>query len=324
MRAAYLEALRLWSAEEKVEARRALSKLEGPVDAAGVPKIWRRLINMERVTAILTAKDNPASLMAVAFFHRDMFSWYLARRQMELARHSWQMVAMMARIAASRDSWDGADDFSECILLDVASHLAQTGQMRPAREVLMIAVKLAPKSAPALLGLGALYERSGVLQEAFDEFETLNKANPDHQEGRLRLAVNGSRLGKDKDAEELFRSLLSPSTSTWIRAVSYQEYGRLLLRKDRIKEAEELLGAAMLQLPKNQRLPILMAHALDRGQRPRGATAVIEDLDERGLRDTTSPRYRYSQWPDLDRERVRITLEESEEMGLAALRKALS
>jgi predicted Zn-dependent protease len=98
----------------------------------------------------------------------------------------------------------------------------------------------------------------------------------------------------------------------------------LLLRKDRVKEAEELLGAAMLLLPKNQRLPILMAHALDRDQRPRGATAVIEELDQRGLRDNTSPRYRYSQWPDLDRERVRITLEESEEMGLAALLKALS
>ena len=323
MRAAYLKALRLWSAGENVEARRALAELEGPVEAVVEPKLWRRLINMERVTAILTAKDHPASLMGVAFFHRDMFSWYLARREMELARHSWQMAAMMARIAASRDSWDGADEFSECILLDLASHLAQTGQMRPAREVLMIAVKLAPKSAPALLGLGAIYERSGVLQEAFDEFETLNKINPEHQEGRLRLAVNSGRLGRDKDAEELFRSLLSPSTSTWIRTVSYQELGRLLLRKDRVKEAEELLGSAMLLLPKNQRLPILMAHALDQGQRPRGATAVIEELDARGLRQNTSPRYRYSQWPDLDGERVRMTLEESEEVGLVALRKAL-
>ena len=261
--------------------------------------------------------------MGVAFLHRDMFSWYVARREMELARHSWQMVAMIARISASRDAWDGADEFSECVLLDIVSHLARTGQMRPAREVLNIAVRLAPKSEAALLGLGALYERSGLLQEASDEFKTLNKVNPDNQEGRLRLAVNRARLGGDKEAEELFRSLLSPSTSTWIRTLSYQEFGRLLLRKNRVKEAEELLGAGMLQLPNNQRLPIMMAHALDQGQRTRGATAVIEELDERGLRQTTSPRYRYSKWPDLDGERVRLTLEESEELGLAALREAL-
>jgi hypothetical protein len=109
----------------------------------------------------------------------------------------------------------------------------------------------------------------------------------------------------------------------WIRAVSYQELGRLLLRNDRGREAEELVGAGMLQIPENQHLPILMAHALDQGQRPRAATAVIEELEARGLRHTTSPRYRYSQWPDLDRERVRLTLEDAEAAGLAALREAL-
>ena len=323
MRVAYVEALRLWSAGEDVAARRGLAELERPIEAAGLPRLWRRLINLERATAVSIGSNDPASLMGVAFLHRDMFSWYLARREMELARHSWQMVAMVARISSSRDSWDGADEFSECVLLDLATHLARTGQMGPAREVLGIAVQVAPDSVPALLGLGAFYERSGLLREAVEEFKTLNKISPDHQEGRLRLAVNRARLGADKEAEELFRSLLSPSSLMWIRAVSYQELGRLLLRNDRGKEAEELVGAGMLQIPENQHLPILMAHALDQGQRPRAATAVIEELDARGLRHTTSPRYRYSQWPDLDRERVRLTLEDAEAAGVAALREVL-
>jgi tetratricopeptide (TPR) repeat protein len=323
MRDAYLEALRLWSAGEKVAARRRMAELERPIEAAGLPRLWRQLINLERATAVLITRDDPAGLMGVAFLHRDMFSWYVARREMELARHSWQMVSAVARMSRSRSSWDGADEFSECVLLDLATHLARTGLMRPAREVLDIAVQVAPDSATALLGLGALYERSGLLREAVEEFKTLNQIRPDHQEGRLRLAVNRSRLGADKEAEELFRSLLSPSSPKWIRAVAFQELGRLLLRNGRGKEAEELVGAGMLQIPDNQHLPILMAHALDQGQRPRAATAVIEELDARGLRHTTSPRYRYSQWPDLDRERVQLTLEDAEAAGLAALREAL-
>jgi hypothetical protein len=79
----------------------------------------------------------------------------------------------------------------------------------------------------------------------------------------------------------------------------------------------------MAEIPGNQRLRILLAHALDQAHMPREATAEIEQLGALGAQQTTSPRYRYSMWPDIDADRVRSTLIAAEEQGVAALREAL-
>lgn len=323
MRTAYIEALRLWSEGDALAAKRNLAELERPVEVAASGRRWRQLFAIERITTLSLAKSHPPSLMAVAFLHRDMYRWYLSRRETKLAQHSWQMAAMMARMAPSIRGWDPPDGFTECMLLDLARHLAQTGQLQHAREVLQFAVEEVPNSAAAMLGLGALYERTGYPAEAVEELKQLVKVHPDNYEGRLRLALNRERTGGDSAAEELLRGLLTPSSPQWIRTVAYQELGRLLVDQGRVGEADLLLREAMADNPGNQRLRILLAHALDRAQKPREATAEIELLGARGARQTTSPRYRYSMWPDIDADRVRSILIAAEEEGVAALRKAL-
>jgi tetratricopeptide (TPR) repeat protein len=323
MRAAYVEALRLWSEGDALTAKRHLAELERPVEAAASGRRWRQLFAIERITTLQLAKSHPPSLMGVAFLHRDMYRWYLSRMETKLAQHSWQMATMMARMAPSIRGWDPPEGFTECMLLDLARHLAQTGQLQHAREVLQIAVEEVPTSAAAMLGLGALYERTGYPAEALEELKKLIKAHPDNYEGRLRLAVNRERLGADGAAEELFRGLLTPSSPRWIRTVAYQELGRLLVDQGRVGEADLLLREAMAEIPENQRLIILLAHALDQGQKPREATAEIEQLGALGAQQTTSPRYRYSMWPDIDADRVRSTLIAAEDEGVAALREAL-
>jgi tetratricopeptide (TPR) repeat protein len=323
MRAAYVETLRLWSEGDALAAKRNLAALERPVEAAASGRRWRQLFAIERITTLSLAKSKPPSLMGVAFLHRDMYRWYLSRSETKLAQHSWQMAVMMARMAPSIRGWDPPDGFTECMLLDLARHLAQTGQLQHAREVLQIAVEEVPTSAAAMLGLGALYERTGYPQEALEELKQLVKAYPDNYEGRLRLAVNRERLGAESAAEELLRGLLTPSSPQWIRTVAYQELGRLLVDQGRVEEADLLLREAMAEIPGNQRLRILLAHALDQAHRPREATAEIERLGALGAQQTTSPRYRYSMWPDIDAERVRSTLIAAEEQGVAALREAL-
>jgi tetratricopeptide (TPR) repeat protein len=323
MRAAYVEALRLWSEGDGLAAKRNLAELERPVDAAASGRRWRQLFAIERITTLSLAKVKPPSLMGVAFLHRDMYRWYLSRRETKLAQHSWQMAVMMARMAPSIRGWDPPDGFTECMLLDLARHLAQTGQLQHAREVLQIAVEEVPTSAAAMLGLGALYERTGYPQEALEELKQLVKAYPDNYEGRLRLAVNRERLGAESAAEELLRGLLIASSPQWIRTVAYQELGRLLVDQGRVEEADLLLREAMAEIPGNQRLRILLAHALDQAHMPREATAEIEQLGALGAQQTTSPRYRYSMWPDIDADRVRSTLIAAEEQGVAALREAL-
>ena len=323
MRAAYIDALRMWSEGEAVAARRRLAEIEHPLESTASARSWRRLITVERLTALTLAKSHPASLMAVALLHRDMYSWYQARREPQLARHSWQMAAMMARIAPTIDGWEPAGRFGECMLLDLASRLIGSGHRHPVRQLLEAAVKIAPGSAPVLLGLGALYERTGFPDEAVDELTRLYKKHPGILEGRLRLAVNRARIGEDKAAEELLRGLLAPSSPLWIRTLAYQELGRLLIDKGRIDEAEVQLREGVARIPGNQRLQMQLAHTLDQAWRPKEAESVVDQLETHGSQQSTSPRYRYSAWPDLDADRVHSTLVDAQILGLEALREAL-
>ena len=323
MRSAYLEALRLWADGDVVAARRTLAELERPVETSGAVRRWRQLITLERVTAMSLTEGHPASLMAVAFLHRDMFGWYLARGEPRLSTHSWQMAATMARIAPGVKGWDPPDGFSESMLIDLAGQLVRSGQPRMARQLLETADKMAPGSAPALLGLGALAERIGHPEEAVEPLKTLVDNHPDDSEGRLRLAVNLARTGSEKNAEEHFRVLLDPSVTVWIRTLAYQELGRTLVQQGRDGEACEVLSTGAAQIPDNQRLRILLAHAMDGDRRPRDATAVIEELEANAAQQTTSPRYRYSVWPDLGGEGLRSTLVSAENEGVEALREAL-
>jgi thioredoxin-like negative regulator of GroEL len=323
MRAAYMEVLRMWSEGEVVNARRQLAELEYPLRASESARSWRQLVTVERLTALTLAKNRPLSLMAVGLLHRDMHSWYLARGETLLAQHSWRMAAMIARVAPSIDGWDRSVDFSECLLLDLASRLAGAGDRHSARQLLETTSEIAPDSAPALLGLGALSERSGFPDEAVEELKKLYKKHPEHAEGRLRLAVNRARVGEKNAAEELFRGLLEPSSPLWIRTIAHQELARLLIDEGRIGEAERRLREGVAQIPGNQRLQILLAHCIDRADRPGEAGAVVDRIEMQGSQKNTSPRYRYSAWPDLDAERVRSTLGDSRRLGIEALRGIL-
>ncbi|HSO23776.1 MAG TPA: tetratricopeptide repeat protein [Chondromyces sp.] len=323
LREGYLDALRQWSRDDKVSARRRLAELERPPPGVDPAKRWRQLFTEERLAILALAKDRPETILAVAMLHRDMHAWYMTRRETDLAEHSWQMSAMLARVAPSLDGLQPPPGFSECLLVDLATQLARSGQWRGARSALEAAVEVAPDSAPAQLGLGALLERTGDPKAAAEELQKLVRAHPENLEGRLRLGVNRARLGDVNEARELFRSLLDPSTRLWIRTLAYQELARLLISSGRADEAAELMRAAVGAIPENQRLRILESYALEAAGRSRESAAAAERLGVEMAQQSTSPRYRYSRWPELEEERVRAVLGEAEAMGGAALREAL-
>ena len=323
MRAAYAGALSLWARGDPVGARRRLAELERPPAGGDPSRRWRRLFTLERLTLLALAEQHPAALMGAAVLHRDMYGWYMARRETDLAEHSWQMAAMIARMAPAVDGLEPPPGFSECLLLDLATRLAGAGDLKSARRALEVAAEVAPESAAARLGLGALHERTGQPMEAAAELQQLVDAHPDRAEGRLRLAVNRARLGGEKTAEELFRSLLEPPAPLWVRTLAYQELGRLLIADGRAAEAARLLREGVGQIPDNQRLRILELRALDLAGRAQEAAAAVDRLEPRLSQQSTSPRYLYSRWPDLDRDRVRETLAVAEAAGVAALQEAL-
>ena len=323
VRTAYTDALRLWSRGEVIDARRRLAGLERPLAGGDLSDPWRRVFAAERTTILDLAADLPASLVGVAMLHRNMYGWYMARRDTDLAEHSWQMAAMIAREARSIEGWQPPPGFSECLLLDLATKLAAAGNLRSTKVALEAAAKIAPGSAAPQLGLGALYERTGDPSDAVDALQKLVRDHPENLEGRLRLSVNRRRLGAEKAAERLLRGLLEPSAPRWIRTLAYQELGGLLVSEGRVGEAVELLREGVRRIPDNQRLRILELHALDLAGRSQEADSVVKALGERISQQSTSPRYRYSRWPDLDGDRVRSTLEAAEVEGVAALKEAL-
>lgn len=321
---AYVEALRLWADGAAIAARRELAELEHPLESSASTRAWRQLINVERVTIMKLAREDPRSLAAVAMLHRDMYDWYRARTEPQLARHSWKMAAMAARLAARLWQAPLAAEFSECLLIDLAGRLVSAGQPRSAHELLDGALDVAPGSAPALLGLGALLERTGAPAEAAEIFERLLQQHPERLDGRLRLAVTSARSGATRRAEAMFRELTDGSSPRWVRAVASQELARLLIDRGDLGEAEAVLDEAIAAVPENQRLRLQRGFVLDLAGRPAEAAATVESIRALGARQGTSPRYTYSIWPDLDGDRVRAVLRETLELALAGLRESIS
>lgn len=319
----YANALGLLAAGNAVAGRQALADVEVRVTATRSPQRIKHLQAVEIRKALQLAEKDPNTILAVTLFHRDMYRWYAARRRTALASHSWQVVTgVMDQVARVQDGLP-MDGFREAVLLDQASDLAREGDIAGARRLLEELVGIAPQNPQARLGLAALCERTGDPATAVENLQALLEHSPDHAEARLRLAVNQLRVGDRRTAEGHLRTLLAGQAPLWIRTLAYQELGRSLVDRGRVGEGERLLHSALDEIPRNQRLRLLYAYALDLQQRPWDATRVIEELDSLGGQYTTSPRLLYAQWPDLELERARDILTRAQNLGLRALREAL-
>jgi Flp pilus assembly protein TadD/phage baseplate assembly protein W len=324
MRAAYLAGLRAWAEDDRVAARRIVNDLESPVASTKGTRAWRELVAAQGSVLSELASGRPGVLVAAVLLHRDMYYWYLARGEGALARHSWESAALLAIEAEDLDDWQPPAGFTEAVLLDLADHLVQARQPDAARQLLEEAEKIAPSSPRPLLALGALAERSGRLEDAIRPLKRLVELEPDHFEARLRLAVCRARVGDEKDAEELFRGLLAAEVPSWIRALAFQELGRLLITTGRVNDAADVLREGSSAVPDNQRMRILLAHALDAAGRPGQAASVLAGVEARTVGGNESPRYRYSRWPALDRAHVQSVLSGAETIARDALRQAAS
>lgn len=323
VRAAYLAALRQLAEGDAPQARRSLAGLERRITGAATTHAWNLLQTTEWETALTVAKKQPDAVLAIILLHRDMYRWYHARYESQLAEHSWRIAQALVEISPKLAGFEPVPGFAEGVLLDMASDLVRSGQVPPAERLLQVAVTLSPSDPGALLGLGALYERTGRPDLAANHLQGLVDAHPGNLEGRLRLAVNRAREGKHRAAERLLQDLLGEPLPGWIRTVAYQELARELMERQGFGEAEQLLRRALEDQPRNQRLRILLAFALEEEGRTREAEAAIEQLEASAGQHSTSPRYRYALWPELEPARQHETIAEGRRRGVTALGEAL-
>ena len=294
IRTAYREALIPLSREDGVTARRMVADLERRALAGSPRKALADLREAELAEAMLLAAEDPDALMPVALMHRALYRSYAARREGALASHARDMSIVVAEQLGRARPGGG---FAEGLMVNLASDLAQSGSSSAARELLERTLELDPAFLPAMLSLGFSYEQASDFLEASRVYRDLVDLHPDFEEGRLRLAVNLIRTGREKSGEELLRALLQARAAAWIEAVAAQELVRSLVSQGRMAEAEESARSALEQMPEDQRLWILLATMLEESGRFSEAVAILQDLPPsiRGV----SPRARYAEWPTL-------------------------
>jgi tetratricopeptide (TPR) repeat protein len=324
LRAEYMEVLGKLLDGDVVGARAELAELETTVMAqrSSGPRV--RLRRVETRVAKQIGRTRPDAVMALALLHREMSRHYTVRHQTVLSRHSWSLAAELAEEAAGLGDGLSVEGFGAALLVTIASDLARSGEMVAPEGMLQRVLVMDGRQPQALLGLGALYERGDDPIEAVRHLRELVSHHPNAHEGRLRLAVNLDRTGNSGASRRHLQQLLRRSPPQWIRALAVQELALRYLEGGQLVEAEQVLRSGIGWMPFNQRLRVQLAYVLDRLQRPRLATAELEELESRGGQHSTSPRFRYAEWPPIDQDVIGERLERAWEVGLDALREALS
>jgi len=320
LRAAYRRALRPLGEGDAVAARQLVAELERRVVAGSSRTALSTLGEAELAEAKALAKPNPTCLMPLALLHRDLYRGYSARREGHLALHARKMAIAYAEELGREKPYFG---FSEGLMVNFASDLAQTGASGAARGLLEQALRLNRGYRPAMLSLGFSFEQNSKYLEAASTYQRLVDTHPGFDEGRLRLAINLIRTGRDEAGEELLRGLLGIGARTWVEAVAAQELVRL--KAERLKvlpEAEQEVRAALELIPTDQRLWILLAAILEGLGRRDEAIEALSDLPPAGR--GVSPRARYAEWPALGVRASQSHLNDRASEALPALKAVLS
>lgn len=319
LRDAYLEALSTLAAGDAHGASLALAGIERRALSDPTPKALRELTDTEQEVVKKLAATDPASLAPVALLHRDLERSYTARSEGMLAAHA---RAMTVTTAEHLGRLRPGGDFSANLMVSVAVDLAEAMASASARNLLERTLRLAPGHGPALLSLGFSFERAAEYHEASLAYGSLVSADPQHREGRLRLALNLVRTGRRQAGEEMLRALLDDGEQAWIEALAAQELVRNLLGDGRTAEAEREVRADLQRRPDDQRLWILLGAILDAEGRHAESVDTLRSLPPatRGV----SPRARYAEWPELGFAASRQQLATAAREGLPALGAALA
>jgi len=320
IRAAYRRALRPLGEGDAVTARQRVAELERRVVVGPSRTALSTLSEAELAEAKALAKANPACLMPLALLHRDLYRGYSARREGLLASHARKMAITFAEELGRAKPYFG---FSEGLMVNFASDLAQAGASSAARGLLEKALRLNPGYRPAMLSLGFSFERNSDYLEAASTYQSLVDTYPGFEEGRLRLGVNLIRTGRDAAGEELLRGLLGTGARPWIEAIAAQELVRLKVEKMKLlPEAEREVRAALELIPDDQRLWILLAAILVKSGRHDEAIEALSDLPPAGR--GVSPRARYAEWPALGVRATQAHLNLRATEAMPALKAALA
>ncbi|HVF61995.1 MAG TPA: hypothetical protein VNJ70_19480 [Thermoanaerobaculia bacterium] len=329
VRTAFREALGRLAAGETAAARAALRDLEVAELGGAGPADPEALAKVELGVAVDLAAAQPEALVPVLLLYQQLNREHLEAKRFLPTTHTAEMTFALAGLYADRGG-PGARPLAARLLVALA--LADLD--RPlggfALRALREALALRPDDEVALLALAVEAERRALYREAVERLERLRRLRPADAEVRLRLAVNLARVGNEREGlrilEELTRASSAAATgdtgAEWPVAVAFHELARLRLADEKPADAERIARAGLARFPRDEKLVLLLALALDLQGRGADARQELAALTPDGD-GAASPRHRYARLPEGALARARRELERSAAERLPSLAAAL-
>ncbi len=329
---AYRKILARWASGGRTEAVSDLKALElGVIGADG--KGRERLLKAELQAVRELEEAQHETLLPVMVLHHESYAAYRELHNPYLSLHARNLTRSLAEVYAARGATEGAKVSAARVLTSLGSYIQEASLTELAAELYARSLELDPTNEVALLGLGALFEKSGRYPPAINYLSRLIKAHPGQSEGKLRLAlslerdVNGGELGghhgKAAEVKRLLRELISGDTPGWVRNLAYEELGVRYARDGEFEKAEMLLKEGIARFPGDPRLYIELASILERQGQPGAASRMAEKVESLPIDHQESPRYRYSRWSPEALFALRASLRETSDARLTLLTQAL-
>jgi tetratricopeptide (TPR) repeat protein len=330
---AYRKLLARWAAGARSEAVNDLKTLELGVigaDGRGREKLWKT--ELQEIKELEEAQHE--TLLPVMVLHHESYAAYRDVHNPYLSLHARNLTRTLAEVYAARGATEGAKVSAARVLTSLGSYIQEASLTELAAELYARSLELDPNDEVALLGLGALFEKSGRYPTAINYLTRLVKAHPAQAEGKLRLALSLERnaesttgnvggKGKPTEVKRLLRELIGGDTPGWVKDLAYEELAELHSREGAYDKAEEVLRQGVAHFPNNPRLYVLLAAVLERRGRSGEAVEVAEKVTSLPLSREESPRFRYSRWAPDALFALRASLRETSDARLALLSQAL-
>jgi tetratricopeptide (TPR) repeat protein len=168
-------------------------------------------------------------------------------------------IVVAARLLIAQRRYPQADALSETALnrypnrSDILALRGQLLTMKGAtaqgKEVLERALKSDPDNAEANFWLGSQYDRAKQYTDAVEHFRKAVQSNPSNPQAWDYLGLNLEPLGQVEKAEDAFRRGLSVNQGARFDSFLDFNYGRLLLKLNRLDESKVHLDRAVELVP---------------------------------------------------------------------------
>lgn len=171
----------------------------------------------------------------------------------------WKVVLALGRLHYEQGDYRRANTFSELAMLNAPENpdvLLLRGQMLVmqnqgprAQELLEKACKLDPNNGEAHYQLGSLYDSNRRHREAVAEFEKVVQLRPADARAYDYLALNLEPLGEIRKSEAAYQMALTVNQGPMADPFLDYNYGRLLLKLNRLAESQKHLDRALQLAP---------------------------------------------------------------------------